>query len=87
VSVESPERYDYFMVRVSSTEATPDVRGTIEQLSSGEKRAFETSDSLVDALRAWVSAAWRGLPDHGPGDTIASPHLRHGDAADPHRSD
>jgi hypothetical protein len=49
-----PERFDYFMVRLSRSAAEPDrLAGLIERLGSGEKRSFETGEQLVRLVGAW----------------------------------
>jgi hypothetical protein len=51
-----PEHFHYFMLRLRSRGSDSPVAGMVEQLSTGEKRDFETADSLVDHLRQWVRA-------------------------------
>jgi hypothetical protein len=49
-----PERFDYFMVRLSRSAGEPDrLAGLIERLGSGEKRSFETGEQLVRLVGAW----------------------------------
>jgi hypothetical protein len=43
-----PERFEYFMVRLTRSAREPDrVAGLIEWLGSGEKRNFDTGEQLV----------------------------------------
>jgi hypothetical protein len=49
-----PERFDYFMVRLSRSSQEPHrLTGLIERLGSGEKRSFETGEQLVRLVGAW----------------------------------
>ena len=43
-----PERFEYFMVRLTRSPRDPDrVAGLIERLGSGQKRSFDTGEQLV----------------------------------------
>ena len=44
----APERFEYFMVRLTRSPHDPDrVAGLIERLGSGQKRSFDTGEQLV----------------------------------------
>ena len=46
--VGQAERFEYFMLRLTRSALEPDrVTGLIEQIGSGEKRAFDTGEQLV----------------------------------------
>jgi hypothetical protein len=43
-----PERFEYFMVRLTRSPREPDrVAGLVERLGSGQKRTFDTGEQLV----------------------------------------
>ena len=56
---EIPDRFHYFMLRLHSRGADSPVTGTVERLGTGEKRTFETAESLIDVLRTWVHTQLR----------------------------
>jgi hypothetical protein len=48
-------RLGYFIVRVrsSATRGSQECAGLVERLSTGEKRAFRTSDELARVVEEW----------------------------------
>ena len=47
-----PERYEYFMLRVTRSAHDPErVAGLVELLGSGEKRSFSSGEQLVRLVR------------------------------------
>jgi hypothetical protein len=45
---EVPERFEYFMVRMTRSAHAPDrLAGLIERLGFGEKRSFDTGEQLL----------------------------------------
>lgn len=47
-----PERFEYFMVRVTRSAHDPErVAGLVELLGSGEKRSFSSGEQLVRLVR------------------------------------
>lgn len=49
----TPDRFDYFMVRVTRTEDDARLTGLVERLGSGEKHSFGSGQHLL-----WLVAAW-----------------------------
>ena len=64
----------YFMLRVQRARdaASTVVYGTLQDLSTGEKRAFGDTGELVDLLRAWSEPREANLDRHdGAGNSAA----------------
>jgi hypothetical protein len=52
----TPERFEYFMIRVTRSDHDPErVAGLVERLGSGEKRSFESGDQLLQLVGGWFS--------------------------------
>lgn len=49
----TPDRFDYFMVRVTRTEDDARLSGLVERLGTGEKRSFGSGQQLL-----WLVGAW-----------------------------
>jgi hypothetical protein len=71
-----PERFEYFMVRLTRSPREPDrVAGLIERLGSGQKRSFDTGEQLVQLvgggfaleLNMQPAASDRNAPSDQPG--------------------
>jgi hypothetical protein len=51
---ENVDRYNYFMVRLSGSDADPGhFSGVVERLGSGEKRTFADQDELLRLFSSW----------------------------------
>jgi hypothetical protein len=47
----APERFEYFMVRVTRSAHHPNrIAGLVERLGSGEKRSFDTGEQLLELV-------------------------------------
>jgi hypothetical protein len=77
------ERYNYFMVRLSASDADPQhFSGLIERLGSGEKRAFADQAELLHLFASWSVASanmplrrtLRNGPDELKSPTAKVPH-------------
>jgi hypothetical protein len=74
-----PERFEYFMVRITRSSREPSrVAGLIERLGSGEKRSFDTGDQLVQLVGGGFAPEFNMQPAEGrrnaasPGSSGAS---------------
>jgi hypothetical protein len=55
-----PERFDYFMLRLSRSEQEPGpITGLAELLRTGEKRRFETGEQLLHLIDEWSARPLR----------------------------
>jgi hypothetical protein len=62
----SPERFEYFMVRVTRSLHHPDrLVGLVERLGSGEKRSFETGEQLLQLFGGGITASPKMQPGTG----------------------
>jgi hypothetical protein len=68
------DEFHYFMVRVRSDPnaargvARDSLNGIVEQLGSGEKRAFTNPPELVELLTAWPDGSANMQPGFSPGN-------------------
>lgn len=69
------DEFQYFMVRVrheSTAAATRDtLKGIVEQLGSGEKRAFTCPPELVELLTSWPDGSANITPGSSTGNADA----------------
>lgn len=70
-----PDRFDYFMVRVTRTEDDARLSGLVERLGTGEKRSFGSGQQLL-----WLVGAWSGAESNLQGRRDTS---NPGDGASP----
>lgn len=62
-----PERFEYFMVRLTRTAHAPDrLSGLVERLSSGEKRSFDTGEQLLQLVGGGFSLDSKMQPGGAP---------------------
>ncbi len=63
---EVPERFEYFMVRLTRSARTPDrLAGLIERLGFGEKRNFDTGEQLLRLVSGGFADDAKMLPVAG----------------------
>ena len=71
------DEFQYFMVRVRHDSTAPasdagnTLNGIVEQLGSGEKRAFTGPPELVELLKAWPDGPANNTPGLSPGNADA----------------
>ncbi len=64
---EVPERFEYFMVRLTRSAQAPDrVAGLIERLGFGEKRSFDTGEQLLRLIIGGFADDAKMQPVSGP---------------------
>jgi hypothetical protein len=51
-----PDRFDYFMVRVTRAEDDARLTGLVERLGTGEKRSFGSGQQLLWLVGSWSDA-------------------------------
>ncbi len=62
----TPERFEYFMIRLTRSDRAPDrVAGLVERLGSGEKRSFESGDQLLQMVGGWFAFNFNLQPSTG----------------------
>lgn len=67
----TPDRFDYFMVRVTRTEDDARLTGLVERLGTGEKHSFGSGQQLLWLVAAWSNPESNLQPQAGasnPGD-------------------
>jgi hypothetical protein len=64
---EVPERFEYFMVRLTRSAHAPDrLAGLIERLGFGEKRSFDTGEQLLKLVSGGFADEAKMQPVPGP---------------------
>lgn len=64
---EVPERFEYFMVRLTRSAHAPDrLAGLIERLGFGEKRSFDTGEQLLRLVSGGFADDAKMQPVSGP---------------------
>lgn len=72
-----PERFEYFMVRLTRSAHEPDrLSGLIERLSSGEKRSFDTGEQLLQLVGSGFALDSNMQPGAGPRNAVQSDGTR-----------
>lgn len=68
-----PERFEYFMVRLTRSSRDPDrVAGLIEWLGSGQKRSFDTGEQLVRLVGGGFALDFNMQSAAGPRNAVQS---------------
>lgn len=52
----TPDRFDYFMIRVTRTGDDARLTGLVERLGTGEKRGFGSGQHLLWLVAGWSNA-------------------------------